>query len=89
MDSKINWVLQIDPAVSKTLEKMPRTDAGRVFFAIQSLSSNPFYGDIQKMKGEKNVWRKRVGSYRIFYEIVFNSKIVYVFHAERRTSKTY
>jgi mRNA-degrading endonuclease RelE of RelBE toxin-antitoxin system len=41
------------------------------------------------MKGEENVWRRRAGAYRIFYELIPKTKIIYVFRVERRTSKTY
>lgn len=41
------------------------------------------------MKGEENVWRRRVGSYRIFYEIMPEENTIHVFHAERRTTRTY
>jgi len=50
---------------------------------------NPFLGDIEKIKGEENIWRRRVGAYRIFCEIVSQDRIIYVFRVERRTSSTY
>ena len=51
---------------------------------------HPFIrGDIQKMRGKDNVWRRRVGSYRIFYKIETSEKTILVFYLERRTSKTY
>jgi len=81
--------LRIDPVVFKNLRKIPRKDIERILFIIKNLPSNPFTGNIQKMKGEKNVWRRRIGSYRIFYEILPDSNIIHVFRVERRTSKTY
>jgi len=56
---------------------------------IRLLSLNPFFGNIQKMKNTYNVWRRRVGFYRIFYKLKIPQKIILVFHLERRTSKTY
>ncbi len=84
-----NWVLQIDSNIYKKLKKIPRKDSGRILSTLDDLSVDPFYGDIQKMKNEKNVWRRRAGSYRIFYELIDGTKTIYVFHVERRTSKTY
>jgi mRNA-degrading endonuclease RelE of RelBE toxin-antitoxin system len=89
MNSKTSWVLQIDPAIFKYLKRMPRGDVERILFIIQNLPLNPFSGDIQKMRDEKNIWRRRVGAYRIFYELIPQSKIISVFRVERRTSKTY
>ena len=34
---------------------------------IKDLAIDPYTSDIQKMKGERNVWRRRIGSYRLFY----------------------
>lgn len=89
MNSNTNWVLQIDQDVLKNLKKFPQKDCQRVVMAIQSLSTNPFAGDIQKMQGEKNVWRRRVGSYRFFYEVLSEEKVIHVFRAERSTTQTY
>ncbi|MBI3046528.1 MAG: type II toxin-antitoxin system RelE/ParE family toxin [Candidatus Harrisonbacteria bacterium] len=89
MSLEKNWVLQVDSAVYKFFKKIPRHDAESILFAIESLSDDPFYGDVQKMKGEKHTWRRRIGSYRIFYELIPTEKVIYVVSAERRTSKTY
>lgn len=89
MSSKVHWVLQIDPQTTKNLRKIPQIYARRIVDVIERLPVDPYAGDIQKMKGEKNVWRRRVGEYRIFYEIVPSKSILNVFHVERRTSTTY
>lgn len=89
MNLNANWVLQIDPIVYKFLKKIPRKDAERILIEINNLRNNPFYGNIQKMKGGENVWRRRIGVYRIRYELIIKEKLVHVFRAERRTSKTY
>ena len=89
MSLNTNWVLQIDPIIHKCLKKIPRHDVERLLVAVKDLATDPFAGDIQKMGGEAGVWRKRVGSYRIRYELINEDKVVYVFRIERRTSSTY
>jgi len=89
VNSNKNWVLQIDPEVLKTLKKFPQKDSKRITTVIESLPTNPYAGDIQKMKGEANVWRRRVSSYRVFYEILPEENIIHVYHVERRTTQTY
>lgn len=84
-----NWVLQIDPIVLKTVKRFPQKDTKRIVSAIESLPTNPYAGDIQKMAGEKSVWRRRIGAYRIFFELITDEKVIHVFHVERRTTKTY
>ncbi len=89
MSLSASWSLEIDLQVYKNLKKFPRRDVDRIIDAIENLPLNPFFGDIQKMAGEKNVWRRRVGEYRVFFEIVSEDKVLNVFWVERRTSKTY
>ena len=89
MSFEKNWVLQIDPVVYKFLKKISRRDAERIFVVIESLPNNPFSGDIQKMQGEKDVWRRRIGAFRIFYELISAEKVIHVHNVERRGSKTY
>lgn len=89
MNSNIIWVLQIDPKVLKTVRKFPPKDTKRIVSVIEALPTNPYVGDMQKMAGEKNVWRRRIGSYRLFYELIPNEKVIHVFHVERRTTTTY
>ena len=89
MNLNTSWVLQVDPVVYKFLNKILRKDAERVLIAINNLPNDPFYGDIQRMEGEKDVWRRRIGAYRIRYELITEEKVIHIFRVERRTSKTY
>lgn len=89
MNVSKNWDLHIDPGVLKILKKIPRHDAENLLIAVRLLPENPYFGDIQKMKGGQNAWRRRIGSYRIFYRIKSEEQIILVFRLERRASKTY
>ena len=84
-----SWDLQIDPSVFKALKKISRRDAEVILVVVKLLPVDPYFGDIQKMKGEENAWRRRVGSYRIFYKIKVSEKVILVFKLEHRTSRTY
>lgn len=89
MNSSKNWDLHVDPSVFKTLKRIPRHDAEVLLTVIRLLPSDPYFGDIQKIKGEDSSWRRRVGVYRIFYKIKIAERVVLVFNLERRTSGTY
>ncbi|KKT28728.1 hypothetical protein A3G55_03795 [Candidatus Giovannonibacteria bacterium RIFCSPLOWO2_12_FULL_44_25] len=84
-----NWGLEVDRSVFKALKRVSRYDAERILEIIKILPANPYFGDVQKMKGEENSWRRRIGAFRIFYKIKSVEKVILVFHLERRTSKTY
>ena len=89
MSSSANWRLKVRDDVYKVLTRFPDDERKRIVQVIESLPSNPFIGDIQKMKGERNSWRRRVGVYRIFYELIPEERVIYISRVERRTSSTY
>lgn len=85
----MHWDLIVDGSVRKALKRIPRSDAQRLYAAMQEFAVNPFTGDIEKMEGEKDIWRRRIGAYRIIYEVRKDQRIVHVSDVRRRTSKTY
>lgn len=85
----MNWELRVDPGVRKKLRRMPKTMRERLFTVIKELVINPYAGDIEKMEGADDLWRRRIGSYRIKYEIRAAERIIHVISAERRSSTTY
>lgn len=85
----MTWEWKIDPNARKQLLKIPRKDAIRIVQAIEAFDTEPFSGDIEKIKGEDTVWRRRIGNYRIFYEVYTEQKIVHIFKVVRRGSNTY
>ena len=85
----MNWELRIDGIVKRQLARIPRKQSDRLFIVIKELVVNPYLGDIEKMEGAENLWRRRVGSYRIKYEINMVGKIIHVISVQRRTSNTY
>jgi len=89
MNSRGSWELQVDPSVLKSLKKIPPAETRRILEVIRLLPANPYFGDIQKMRGEADVWRRRIGAYRLFYKIYSKELVILVFRIERRTSKTY
>lgn len=48
------------------------------------------YLDLKKIKGSKNEWRLRVGSYRILFEVIEGTpKIIAIQAVKRRSERTY
>ena len=85
----MNWELRLRKRAKKNILRFPRRDQLHVTIALREISSNPYTGDIVKLEGEKNSWRRRVGAYRIFYELNSQEKVISIFRVERRGSKTY
>lgn len=85
----MNWEVIADADARKQLKRIPRRDAERIRVALREFAVNPYAGDIRKMEGEGDVWRRRSGVYRILYEVRVKARIVYVLDIRRRTSSTY
>lgn len=53
----------------KELQKLPVRMIEKIVVVLQSLEENPRPSGCKKLKGYKNLWRARVGDYRIIYSI--------------------
>lgn len=85
----MNYEVRVANSAKRNLLRFPLKDRKRIETALNEFISDPYSGDIQKLEGYKNGWRRRVGNFRIFYDIYQDEKIVAINAIERRTSKTY
>lgn len=53
----------------KELEKLPSSVARRIIERIETLLINPRTTRSVKLQGNRNLWRIRVGDYRVIYRI--------------------
>jgi mRNA-degrading endonuclease RelE of RelBE toxin-antitoxin system len=53
------------------------------------MQADPFLGDIKRLKGQQTAWRRRVGDYRIVYDLYSEQGLIIVSGILRRTSTTY
>jgi mRNA interferase RelE/StbE len=85
----MTWSLQLAGPAQKDFLKLPRKDQPRVKAALIAMEQNPFQGDIKRLKGQSTAWRRRVGNYRIIYDLYFEQRLIVVAGILRRTSRTY
>jgi mRNA interferase RelE/StbE len=83
------WKLQIAGPAQKEFRKLPADNQRRVRAALLAMQEDPFRGDIQRLKGQRTAWRRRVGNYRIIYDLYFEERLIIVSGILRRTSTTY
>jgi mRNA interferase RelE/StbE len=83
------WTIIVAKAAQKQLTGFPAKDQKRIAAALWSMSEDPFSGDIIKLEGANNCWRRRVGNYRIFFAVDTATKTMAVSAIARRTSTTY
>lgn len=83
------WEVRRARRVDKQLQIISADYRNKLESVIKNFKNNPFEGDIEKIKGEENIWRRRVGAYRILYEIFTKERVVLIADIRRRTSTTY
>jgi mRNA interferase RelE/StbE len=83
------WNLQLAAPGQKDFQKLPPNDQARVRSALLSMQEDPFQGDIKRLKGQSSAWRRRVGNYRIIYDLHVEEHLIVVAGILRRTSTTY
>jgi mRNA-degrading endonuclease RelE of RelBE toxin-antitoxin system len=84
----MEWIVLLAGPARKSLDRVPATDRKRILAALDEMQRDPFGGDIRKLQGLPG-FRRRVGNWRIFFEIVAEHRQVVVTAVERRTSTTY
>ena len=85
----MTWTVIVAKAARKQLAKFPVKDQDRIVAAVQAMAIDPFSGDILKLEGQGDRWRRRVGNYRVFFSVHLRSRTVAVTMISRRTSTTY
>jgi mRNA interferase RelE/StbE len=85
----MNWRLQIAKRAEKSLANFPARDQQQILAALEFMGTNPFIGDIVRLRGEPKTWRRRVGNYRILFDVDPIKRVIDVVEIARRTSTTY
>ena len=84
----MSWTVLAAPRARKNLERAPVRDRRRIEAALAAMRADPLSGDVVKLKG-MDAFRRRVGDWRIVFDIDFSARAVRVFDVLRRTSTTY
>ena len=74
----MTYEIRFKKSSRKELESLDNETQRRVVSAIESLALNPIPQGASKLKAPVPLWRIRVGSFRILYEIQNNILLVYV-----------
>lgn len=72
------YTVELKPSAAKALEALPKPDQRRIAARIDALATDPRPGGAKKLEGEDDLYRIRVGDYRIVYQIQARRLIVLV-----------
>lgn len=73
----------------KELQTLSHSVAERILAKVELLASNPRPSGSKKLRGHSNLWRIRVGEYRVVYSIDDNRGVVDVSVVRHRSEAYY
>lgn len=68
----------------KELENLPAAQIEKILSAIEKLSTDPYPFGCKKLKGERHLWRIRIGDYRIIYSVIAAQLVVDIIRIRHR-----
>ena len=73
--------------IKRELRRLPPSDMARIAEAVQALADDPRPPDIVQL--EQDVYRLRVGDYRVIYKVLDEERIILIGRIVRRSEGTY
>jgi mRNA interferase RelE/StbE len=83
------WALHVARSAEKELEGIPQRDRNRILKTLRAMREDPFAGDVARLQGLPTAWRRRVGNWRILYDLYLDRRLIVIASIRRRTSTTY
>lgn len=77
------YAVQLLPSAAKALSRLDRSVLVRVARRIDRLAADP-RADAVKLRGAEDVWRARVGDYRVLYRIKDDRLVVLIIRIGHR-----
>lgn len=79
-----SYSVDFKPSVHKDFRRLPKSVVERVLRRIEELGGNPFPQGVEKLEGSQQLYRLRVGDYRIVYEVDTRARRVTVIYVRHR-----
>ncbi len=73
-----SYEIEISRTAEKQLKKLPLADQRRVAAWILALADDPFPRGSRKLTGYEDVFRIRVGRYRVLYSVSVRSVVIII-----------
>lgn len=79
-----SYKVALKPSVEKDLRSLPQSVVSRVFKQIEALGNEPFPRQSKKLAGAEQLYRVRVGYYRVVYGVDKAAKEVTIHYVRHR-----
>jgi mRNA interferase RelE/StbE len=84
----MKWGLVIVSRAKRQLRRLSADEQARIAVVLFEISEDPFRGDAKYLQGT-DALRRRVGDWRILYELNETKRVIIVTAIKRRGSNTY
>ena len=78
------YEIEIAPAAERALKKISADIRNRIFKSLLTLRNDPRPHGVKKLSGEDDLYRIRIGDYRIVYQIRDNVLVIVVVNVGHR-----
>jgi mRNA interferase RelE/StbE len=85
----MNWGLAITNRAERQLRRLSAPELDQINRAFSAMCEDPFRGDVKFLKGIEGAFRRRVGDWRVLFELNQENRIIVVTAVKRRGSNTY
>jgi mRNA interferase RelE/StbE len=79
-----SYKIEVSATAERQIRKLGKADQLRVLRAIQSLASDPYPTGVRKLHGYEDIFRIRVGTFRILYSVAARMLVVIVLKVGHR-----
>ena len=83
------WEVRVRKPAKKSLRRAPRHECEWLLKALDEMQHDPKSGNVKRLSNEVTAFRRRVGDWRIFFDLYPGRRRVDVALIERRTTTTY
>ena len=83
-----DYAVVVSDRAARELEALPASVATRIYAKLEALASQPRPSGVKKLQGERDLWRIRIGEYRVIYSVNDRNRVVDVVRVRHR-SKAY
>lgn len=85
----MTWDLIIARSARKALERLPNRERTRITETLVEMRADPYSGDVKRLRNYSVSFRRRVGSYRILFDLDPDEGRIEVLDITRRDDRTY
>jgi mRNA interferase RelE/StbE len=85
----MRWDVRVAEKARRAHRRAPKGDQTRIAAALEAMRADPVTGDVVHLKNESAAWRRRVGDWRILFDLYPDRHLIDVVDIRRRTTTAY